>query len=211
MAIIDGTYRDERYGQTIYNLLMAHFNNPIGVSGLMGNLQAESCLTPYRMQSEHSESANISHNYATDVVQGNITRTQFIAQDADSIWYNGVEYPGTGFGLAQWTWFSRKANLYDWRLANGYVDFGVNCTVSFLLHELSTDYTDSYNAIMNATNLRSVSDYILQHFENPQDQSEAAKVHRYNLSLAILNDYGGYIPPVIPSTSKRTYPWVLFK
>lgn len=210
MSIIDGTYRDERYGQTIYNLLVASLNNPIGVSGLMGNLQAESYLTPYRMQSEYSESANISLSYATDVVQGNITRTQFVAQNQTSITYNGVTYGGTGFGLAQWTYYTRKQNLYDWRINNGYVDFGVNCTVSFLLHELQTDYRGCYDAIINATSLRSISDYIMVNFENPADQSESAKVHRYRLSQAIFNDYSG-ISPTPTSTKKTRYPWVLFK
>lgn len=210
MAIIDGTYRDERYGQTIYNLLMTHFHNDIGVSGLMGNLQAESYLTPYRMQSELSESATISYNYANDVVQGNITKTQFVARGEDSIWYNGVEYPGTGFGLAQWTWYTRKAALYEWRITNEFVDFGVNCTVSFLIHELSTDYPECYDMVMNGTNLRTVSDYILANFENPQDQSTETKIHRYKLAAAILNDYGGHTPVII-STTKRKYPWVLFK
>ena len=210
MAIIDGTYRDERYGQTIYNLLMAHFHNDIGVSGLMGNLQAESYLTPYRMQSELSESATISYNYANDVVQGNITKTQFVANGQSSIWYNGIEYPGTGFGLAQWTWYTRKSALYEWRITNEYVDFGVNCTVSFLIHELSTDYPECYDMVMNGTNLRTVSDYILANFENPQDQSTEMKIHRYKLAAAILNDYGGHTPVII-STTKRKYPWVLFK
>ena len=210
MAIIDGTYRDERYGQTIYNLLMAHFHNDIGVSGLMGNLQAESCLTPYRMQSELSESADISRSYANDVVQGNITRTQFVAKDQGSIWYNGVEYAGVGFGLAQWTYFNRKEALYDWRIANEFIDFGVNCTVSFLIHELSTNYPECYDMVLNGTNLRTVSDYILANFENPKDQSTEMKLHRYRLAAAILNDYGGHTPVII-STRKTKYPWVLFK
>lgn len=210
MAIIDGTYRDERYGQAIYNLLMTHFHNDIGVSGLMGNLQAESYLTPYRMQSELSESADISRSYATDVVQGNITKSQFIAKDQDSIWYHGVEYDGVGFGLAQWTYFSRKEALYDWRISNEFIDFGVNCTVSFLIHELSTNYPECYDMVMNGTNLKAVSDYILANFENPGDQSTEMKLHRYRLAAAILNDYGGHTPVII-STKKTKYPWVLFK
>lgn len=131
MAIIDGTYRDERYGQGIYNYLMRVFNNAYGVSALMGNLQAESYLTPYRMQSELSEFAWTSYDYANDVVQGNITRTQFIAEGQSGITYNGNYYAGTGFGLAQWTYPSRKAALYDWRIDMGYTFFDTNCTVTY--------------------------------------------------------------------------------
>lgn len=210
MSIIDGTYRDERYGQTIYDLLMATFNNSIGVSGLMGNLQAESYLTPYRMQSELSDSATISYNYSMDVVQGTIGRTQFIAQGESSITYDGNTYAGTGFGLAQWTYYSRKANLYDWRVNQGYADFGVNCTVTFLIHELQNSYSGCYDAVLNATDLTSVTNYILANYENPADQSDATKLHRYNLASAIMTDYGGSTP-IVTSTSTRKYPWVLFK
>ena len=211
MAIIDGTYRDERYGQGIYNYLMRVFNNAYGVSALMGNLQAESCLTPYRMQSELSEFAWTSYDYASDVVQGNITRTQFIAEGQSGITYNGNYYPGTGFGLAQWTWANRKAALYQWRIDMGYTFFDTNCTVTYLIHELQTDYRGCYDMIINANeqNMDSVTDYILANFENPDDQSESMKRHRRILARAILQDYGGIVPTV--RTTKRKYPWVLFK
>lgn len=211
MAIIDGTYRDDRYGTGIYNYLLSVFHNPYGVSALMGNLQAESFLTPYRMQSELSETAWISYDYAEDVVQGNITRTQFIAEGQTGIAYNGNYYEGTGFGLAQWTYPSRKADLYQWRIDMGYTFFDTNCTVTFLIHELETNYRDCYYMIINATaeTMDFVTDYILANFENPEDQSESVKRHRRILARAILRDYGGVEPTT--RTTKRKYPWVLFK
>jgi len=36
--------------QKIWNYLMAHFNNKYGVAGLMGNLKAESALSPINLQ-----------------------------------------------------------------------------------------------------------------------------------------------------------------
>lgn len=213
MSIIDGTYRDERFGQGIYNYLNLVFRNPYGTAALMGNLQAESYLTPYRMQSELSEDAWESYDYAESVCNGDVTRTQFIAEGQSGITYKGKYYPGTGFGLAQWTWYERKAALYDWRDTMGYNFFDINCTCTFLIHELETKYQDTFNMILTANedNFINVVQYVLVHFENPDDQSQEVVMHRYRLAAAILRDYGSVVPPTpYPVDVKHSYPWVLF-
>lgn len=193
MAEVDGTFLDERYAQDIFNKLNSYINNEIGTSALMGNLCAESCLTPYRVQGELSHDAEISLRYATAVCNGEYTEAQFLRAP----YFEGRQY-AKGFGLAQWTTDNRKAGLYNHRIENGFSDFGVDCTCTYLIGELESGYTSTRDVLQNATNLRTASDYVLRHFEAPADQSEAIQIHRATIGQYIYENYSGGTPPTPP-------------
>ena len=89
----------------IHDYLRAKGLNEYGVAGLMGNLFAESGLNPRNLQNSYEKSLSMNDNaYVTAVDNG--TYTNFV-------------YDKVGFGLAQWTYWSRKQNLLNFARAAG--------------------------------------------------------------------------------------------
>ena len=85
--------------KTIWEYLMELIKNPYGVAGLMGNLYAESGLDPQNLQNSYEKKlghTNASYTQAVD----NGEYTNFVNDKA-------------GYGLAQWTYWSRKQNLHN--------------------------------------------------------------------------------------------------
>ena len=71
-----------------------------GVAGLMGNLYAESSLKPNNLQNTYNTKLNLTDEEYTVAVNDG-TYLNFINDKA-------------GYGLAQWTFWSRKENLLDY-------------------------------------------------------------------------------------------------
>ena len=187
--------------QTIWNLLLADIKNEIGVAALMGNLQAESGLIPYRVQGDFSEGYVNSITYTNGVNSGEISEYDFVN--------NGPG--GGGYGLAQWTFSSRKQALYD-MYKTGYPSIGdVNLACDYLLYELKTSYTSVYWTLVNAISIKQASDKVLHDFERPADQSAEVEVLRAQLGIAIYEEMTGS-SPITPSEKKkkRKFNFILF-
>lgn len=186
--------------QTIWNLLLADIKNEIGVAALMGNLQAESGLIPYRVQGDFSDGYVNSITYTEKVNSGEISEYDFVN--------NGPG--GGGYGLAQWTFSSRKQALYD-MYKTGYPSIGdVNLACNYLLYELKTDYVDVYWTLVNAISIKQASDKVLHDFERPADQSAEVEVLRAQMGIAIYEEMTGS-SPITPTDKKRKkFNFILF-
>lgn len=179
------------YGQQIWDGLMAEINNEYGVAGLMGNLRAESGLIPYRLQGDFSSGYITSINYTADVDSGIISEYDFVN--------NGPN--GGGYGLAQWTFYTRKQALYNMKQSMNVSIGDVNLAIAFLLYELNNSYTSVMNTLKNATSIREASDVVLHDFERPADQTESVEILRANLGQEVYAVYSGSEPPVDPPPS----------
>ena len=132
----------------------------IGAAALMGNLQAESGIIPYRIQGDFTTGYTRSKEYTAKVNSGDITRDDFIEHGPG----------GGGYGLAQWTSHNRKRNLYDAQMKR-YGDIAnLVGQVDYLITELTTSYRSVYNHLMKATNLREASNDVLINFEAPKSR-----------------------------------------
>lgn len=189
----------------LYNFI----GNEYGVAGLMGNLQAESGVIPFRLQGDFSTNYYKSINYTNNVDSGAISRDEFI-------------HDAQGYGLAQWTYYTRKDALYDMYINGSYSSIGdVRLAVDYLIYELSTDYAYIMPTLRNATSIREASDIVLHEFENPQHQEPEVERVRELLSIAIYNEQSGGtppptppipVPPEPPTPDTPTIPyWMLFK
>ena len=89
--------------QSIWNSLRYKGFSEKATAAIMGNMMAESGLIPYRIQGDFGNGYQRSLEYTTKVDNGAISREQFA--------YNGPG--GGGYGLCQWTYYSRKLGLYD--------------------------------------------------------------------------------------------------
>ncbi len=180
--------------QKIWNYFMGKLRNAYGTAGLMGNLQAESGLRPNNLQNTFEKKLGMTDDqYCEAVNNGTYTKEQFVKD-------------GAGIGLAQWTFWSRKQNLYN------YFKYAVHkplqdlyMQLDFLWQELNTSYPSVVTTLKFATSVRQASDAVLLDFERPSDQSEAVKEQRASYGQVFYDKYSGATPVPPAPTSKYVY------
>lgn len=154
-----GTTNEEK----IWNYFKAAGLNSFGIAGLMGNLYAESGLIPTNLQNTSEQSLGYSDAEYTAAV--------------DSGEYQNFVRDCAGYGLAQWTYWSRKENLLNYAKKAKKSIGDLEMQLDFLWEELQ-GYSSVLSALKTATSLREASDSVLLNFERPADQSEAVKARR---------------------------------
>ena len=150
--------------EKIWNYLTGKGINAYGTAGLMGNLYAESGLMPNNLQNSYNKKLNISDEDYTVLVDGG-NYPDFVTDKA-------------GYGLAQWTYHTRKQALINFVTSRKCSIADLEAQLDFLWTELTGGYKGVLTAITNASSVRSASDVVLTQFERPKDQSEAVKVKR---------------------------------
>lgn len=122
----------------------------------MGNLDCESGCEANRLQGDFSPYRTASKDYTARVTNGSISRDQF-AKDSK------------GYGLAQWTYFSRKYALYDWWKKSGKALDDSQMQTEFLLQEMMTDgmYAKLLPILMTSVDLYECTDQFCLIFERP--------------------------------------------
>lgn len=194
------SYEDYAWA-TLYNFI----GNEYGTAGLMGNLYAESGIIPYRLQGDFTSGYSRSISYTNNVNSGTYTETQFVNDSK-------------GYGLAQWTYYTRKQGLYNkWR-SGGYSSIGdMSLGCDYLIDELNSSFSGVLAVLRSATSVREASDIVLHQFENPAQQGPDVEAYRASLGQGYYDRYagGGPTPPIPPDPPTPTQPsipyWLLFK
>ncbi len=173
--------------QVIWNFLKKHFND-YGAAGLMGNLDAESGLRSNNLQDTHSRKFGLNDTQYTIGVD-NGTYTNFVKDEA-------------GYGLAQWTYWSRKQNLLNYAKSKNKSIGDLEMQLEFLVKELKESYTNSvYNVLKNATSVQQASDAVLMNFERPYN-AVAKKNERAAMGMVYYNKYA---KGVVETMATNTY------
>lgn len=164
----------------IWNYFKGKIGNEYGVAGIMGNLQAESNLRPNNLQNSYESSLGYTDtSYTSAVDNGTYSKSSFVYDEA-------------GYGLAQWTYWSRKKALYEMYKSGGYSSIGsIELACDYLWYELQNSYKGVLSVLKSATSIRQASDKVLHDFENPADQSESVEVKRASMGSAIYNELTG--------------------
>ena len=160
----------------IWDTLMGFIGNAYGVAGLMGNLYAESALNPKNLQNNGNTRLGMTNDEFT------------AAMDAGA--YDNFVRDGYGYGLAQWTYYSRKAALLAYVQGRGVSIGDLAAQLGFLCKEL-TEYSSVLSALKNASSVRAASDVVLTKFERPADQSEAVQKKRAAYGQNYYDKYAG--------------------
>lgn len=126
----------------------------------MGNLYAESGLIPNNLQNTYTAKLGYSDAEYTAAVD-NGTYTNFVNDSA-------------GYGLAQWTFWSRKQNLLNFAKSQQKSIGDLNMQLDFLFKELKEGYSTVLNTLKTATSVLEASNAVLLQFERPADQSTKA-------------------------------------
>lgn len=162
--------------EKIWNYLMAKFNNPYGVAGLMGNLYAESGFRPENLQNSYEKSLKLTDiEYTTKVDNG--TYTNFVKDKA-------------GYGLAQWTYWSRKQNLLNFAKAQKKSIGDLEMQLDFLYQELQ-GYKSVFSTIQNAKTILDASNAVLLQYERPADQSISVQEKRAGFGKNTYDKFAG--------------------
>ena len=167
-------------------------NNEYAVAGLMGNLQAESGLKPNNLQNSYEKSLGYTDDaYTKAVDNGTYSQYSFVHDSA-------------GYGLAQWTYYSRKQNMYNKYKSGKYSSIGcIELGCDFLYDELQAGgYISRLSAcksILQASNI------ILLEFERPLNQGTSVQEKRANFGQQWYNKYKGTNTSISQGSIKKAY------
>jgi len=135
-----------------------------GIFGLFGNLYAESGMKPGNLQNSSEKKLGLTDEaYTAAVDSGN---------------YKNFVHDSAGYGLAQWTYWSRKEAMLAFHQAKGASIGDALTQAEFLYKELSEGYKSVLSVLKTAASIREASDTVLLQFERPADQSEAVRKKR---------------------------------
>lgn len=161
--------------EKIWNRLDDEGFNDYGKGGLIGNLDAESGLKPKNLQNSYEKKLGYTDDSYTAAV--------------DNGSYGNFVKDSAGYGLAQWTYWSRKQNMLTFARAAGKSIGDLEMQLDFLCKELKESYPAVYNKLKTAASVREASDIVLTQFERPADQSEAVKLKRASMGQKYYNQY----------------------
>lgn len=188
--------------QKIWNYLYAKLSNAYGTAGLIGNLYAESALKPSNLQNSYEKKLGYTDDsYVAAVDNG--TYTNFVKDSA-------------GFGLAQWTYWSRKQNLLNYCKSKGTSIADLEMQLDFLYKELSESYGSVLTILKSASSVLQASNAVLLQYERPADQSTAVQNKRASYGQSYYNKYankntneGGTITMTESELRKQVANWLV--
>lgn len=163
--------------EKIWNYLYGKIGNAFGVSGLIGNIYAESALNPKNLQSNGNKKLGMSDDeFVVAVDKGSYTKEQFIK---DSY----------GFGICQWTYHTRKKAMYEYIKSKNKSIGDLESQLDFLYKELSENYKHVLTTLKDATTVLQASNTVLLKYERPANQSEAVQTKRAGYGQTYYEKY----------------------
>lgn len=159
----------------IWNYFKAKGLSDCGIAGLMGNLYAESGLSPVNLQNSYEKKLSMTDSQYTQAVD-NGSYSNFVKDSA-------------GYGLAQWTYWSRKQGLLKLCRSRNKSIGDLNTQLDFLYQELSTSYSQLLKILKTTSSVEEASNLIITQFERPADQSSTALQKRAAYSQQFFNSY----------------------
>lgn len=161
--------------RTIWLFFADKLGNEYGAAGLMGNLKAESGLV----------STNLQNSYQNALGFSDLSYTKAV----DDGTYTNFENDKAGYGLAQWTYWSRKRNLLNYakRTARSIGDETMQC--EYLLIELEKSFPKVLAVLKTAKSVKEASDIVLTQFERPANMTAANNVRRADMGQKIYDTY----------------------
>lgn len=190
--ISTGTDADNK---EIYDALIAGGMTPAGAAGMMGNYRGECAMKSNNLQNTGNSKLNMTDAEYTAAVD-NGTYTNF-AKD------------GHGYGLAQWTYHTRKAALLAFarQMAKSIGDSMMQ--VAFTLHELKS-YPAVLKVLTTTKSVKEASDIVLTQFERPwviiygtDEEKEAAKNKRAAFAQEFYDKFAVKDEPAAPSIPEQ--------
>ena len=142
---------------------------------MMGNLFAESALSPINLQNSYEKKLGYTDSSYTAAV--------------DNGSYGNFVKDSAGYGLAQWTYWSRKQNLLNFAKGKGVSIGDLDMQLEFLMQELKSGYGSLLNTLKTTSSVSEASNGVLLQFERPADQSVSVQNKRAGYGQTYFNKY----------------------
>ena len=149
--------------KTIWDFLKGKGLNDYAIAGIMGNLKAESALNPKNLQGSYEKKLGVTDESYTAAVD-NGSYAKFVTDKA-------------GYGLAQWTYWSRKQNLLNFARSRNASIGDLTMQLEFLWKELQ-GYKSVMATLKSAASILEASNAVLKGYERPANQGETAQKKR---------------------------------
>lgn len=181
--------------RTIWNYFRCKGFSPAGVAGLMGNLYAESGLNPNNLQNTYEKRLGFTDAEYTAAV--------------DSGSYSNFVRDSAGYGLAQWTYWSRKEAMLNYARKTDASIGDLMMQLDFMFQELK-GYAAVFQVLRTAKTVKEASDIVLTRYERPANQSNAVKVKRATYGQAYYDAYATTITQEKEVNSMSNSPLVAY-
>lgn len=159
----------------MYDFLKSKGLTDAGVSGVFGNLFHESGLIPTNVQNTYERPLGMNDAQYTAAV--------------DSGEYDNFIYDKAGYGLAQWTFWSRKKALLEFARATKRSIGDAQMQLEFLLKELSQGYKKLLSVLKSSNSVEECCEKFLLEFEKPA----SAASHKDRRNKKALEYYNKYV------------------
>ena len=183
--------------EKIWNFLLEEIKNEYGVAGLMGNLRAESSFKSSNLQGAYEKKlSHTDESYTLAVDNGQYTKDQFV-------------YDSAGYGLAQWTYWSRKKALYEYLKAANRSIGDLQGQLEYLIKEIKT-YTKVWNTLLNAKTVEEASTSVVLYYEKPASKdSPETQAKRASYGETVYQKFAKNAtpevevetPPIVPAVT----------
>lgn len=157
-----------------------------GTAGLMGNLAAESGLRFNNLENSYEKKFGMSDDAYTIACDGG--EWDFVHDSA-------------GYGLAQWTYWSRKEGLFKLAQSRKVSIADPQTQLDWLLTELTGGYRAVWDVLTRTDSVTEASNTVMTQFERPADQSATALTNRARLGMEFYERLKSSA-----STDKKTVP-----
>lgn len=141
--------------ETIWNYLKQHTAlSDEAIAGIMGNMEAESNCEACRLQGDFSSDRSQSRQYAAAVNNGSKSAVSF---ESDQL----------GWGLCQWTFWSRKQNLLKCCQSYGVGIENENAQLAFMLAEMQNEFTNMWRRLLITKDIAEAAKLVCSEYERP--------------------------------------------
>ena len=183
---------------SIWKKLRAKGFSETATAAIMGNMQGESGLIPYRLQGDFSSDYSRSKEYTQKVDTGQISKNEFLHYGPG----------GGGYGLCQWTFWSRKEGLYDLAKSLGVSVGDEQVQIDWLYQEMQKpeyiyeknyyDRCQVFEFLNRNESLLEMTKAVMRGYEKPSDQSDVVALQRASWGKNILDRNTGSVPDEDP-------------
>ena len=138
--------------QLVWTFFATKGLNDYAIAGLMGNLYCESALRPNNLQNSFETKLGMTDKGYTDAVNKGT--------------YKNFIHDGAGYGLAQWTFWSRKQALLYFAEKKMLSIDDLNMQLQFLWEELGA-YKHVMDILSKASSIKEACNVVLREYERP--------------------------------------------
>lgn len=173
----------------IWNKLREAGLTEIATAAIMGNMKAESAMKANNLQNSYEKKLGYTDEKYTELIdKGIYDRDKFVHDSA-------------GYGLCQWTHWSRKNDLFTFWLQRDFLTSigDTAMQVDFCIWELKNKYAAVWRDVNEEKMITGATAIILRRYERPADQSDANVKRRSEMAEAFYDAYKG--PEEVPSIS----------